>query len=179
MHFSNYTLPILLSRIQHVKINIYLNFKLYICIYLSINFWPCCAFPSCGELALLFISVCGLLIVVASLVVEHGFQHLSSFSMCNMWAQHWSSWALEGMDSRAEAQQLRHMSFVAPQHVDSSWIRDGIHVFCIGRQIFNHWTREVLDVVHILIVQPQMSYRLPFIIIYNNYNIYNNILYNI
>ena len=40
-------------------------------------------------------------------------------------------------------------------------------------------TGPVLNVVHILIVQPQMSYRLPFIIIYNNYNIYNNILYNI
>ena len=34
----------------------------------------CCtwAFSSCGEWGLLFIAVCGLLIVVASLVVEHG-----------------------------------------------------------------------------------------------------------
>ena len=34
----------------------------------------CCvrAFSSCGERGLLFVSVCGLLIVVASLVGEHG-----------------------------------------------------------------------------------------------------------
>ena len=35
----------------------------------------CChtwAFPSCGERGLLFVAVYGLLIVVASLVVEHG-----------------------------------------------------------------------------------------------------------
>ena len=34
----------------------------------------CCvwAFSSCGERGLLFIVVCGLLIVVASLVAEHG-----------------------------------------------------------------------------------------------------------
>ena len=30
------------------------------------------AFSSCGERGLLFIVVCGLLIVVASLIVEHG-----------------------------------------------------------------------------------------------------------
>ena len=35
----------------------------------------CCAqaFSSCGERELLFVVVCGLLIAVASLVVEHGF----------------------------------------------------------------------------------------------------------
>ena len=34
----------------------------------------CCtqAFSSCGEQGLFFVAVCGLLIVVASLVVEHG-----------------------------------------------------------------------------------------------------------
>ena len=34
----------------------------------------CCAqaFSSCGEWRLLFVAVCGLLIVVASLVAEHG-----------------------------------------------------------------------------------------------------------
>ena len=36
----------------------------------------CCtwAFSSCGEQGLLLVVVCGLLIVVASLVVEHGLQ---------------------------------------------------------------------------------------------------------
>ena len=34
--------------------------------------------------------------------------------------------------------------FVALRHVESSWIRDQIHVPCIARQILNHWTtREV------------------------------------
>ena len=35
---------------------------------------PCCvqAFSSCGERGLLFVVVCGLLTVVASLVAEHG-----------------------------------------------------------------------------------------------------------
>ena len=35
---------------------------------------PCCtrAFSSCSKRGLLFVAVCGLLIVVASLVVEHG-----------------------------------------------------------------------------------------------------------
>ena len=36
----------------------------------------CCAraFSSCGERGLLFVAVCGFLITVASLVVEHGLQ---------------------------------------------------------------------------------------------------------
>ena len=47
-------------------------------IYLFIYFWLCWvfiaaqAFSSCGERVLLFVVVRGLLIAVASLVVEHG-----------------------------------------------------------------------------------------------------------
>ena len=50
----------------------------YLCMYLFIYFWlhwvfvvPQ-AFSSCSERGLLFVAVRGLLIVVASLVVEHG-----------------------------------------------------------------------------------------------------------
>ena len=69
----------------------------------------------------------GLLIAVASLVVEHGLQAL---------------W-LAG--SGAQAQWLWRMGLVAPQHVGSSWTRARTHVSCIGRRILNHWaTREAL-----------------------------------
>ena len=29
---------------------------------------------------------------------------------------------------------------VAPQHVGSSWTRDGTHILCIARPILHHWT---------------------------------------
>ena len=49
---------------------------MYVCMYLfmAVLGLRCCvrAFSSCGERGLLFVAVPGLLIVVASLVVEHG-----------------------------------------------------------------------------------------------------------
>ena len=47
--------------------------KLFIIFFLAVLGLRCCtqAFSSCSEQGLLFIAVCGLLIVVASLVVEH------------------------------------------------------------------------------------------------------------
>ena len=55
--------------------NLYL-FIYLLCIYLFLAVFGlhCCAqaFSSCGEWGLLFIAVHGLLILVASLVVEHG-----------------------------------------------------------------------------------------------------------
>ena len=46
----------------------------FIYLFLAVLGLRCCAwaFSSCGEWGLLFVAVCGLLIVVASLVVEHG-----------------------------------------------------------------------------------------------------------
>ena len=46
----------------------------YLFIYLAVLGLRCCvwAFSSCGEQGLLFVAVRGLLIVVASLVAEHG-----------------------------------------------------------------------------------------------------------
>ena len=41
--------------------------------------------------------------------------------------------------SRAQAQWLWLMGFVAPQHVGSSWIRDQTCVSSIGRWILYHW----------------------------------------
>ena len=65
------------------------------------------------------VAVRGLLIVVASLVAEHGLQ--------GVWAQY-----------------LWHTGLVALQHVESSWARDQICVPCIGRWILVHCTtREV------------------------------------
>ena len=43
------------------------------------------------------------------------------------------------MGARAQAQWLWRMGLVALQHVRSSQIRFGTHVFCIGRQILSHW----------------------------------------
>ena len=60
----------------------------------------CCtqAFSSCSELGLLFVAVCGLLIAVVSLAVEHR-SRCAGFSSCGAWAQ--QLW-LAG--SRAQAQ---------------------------------------------------------------------------
>ena len=48
--------------------------NLFIYLFLAALCLCCCAraFSSCGERGLLFIAVCGLLVAVASLVVEHG-----------------------------------------------------------------------------------------------------------
>ena len=62
----------------------------FFCIYLFLAALGlrCCAwaFSSCSELALLFIAVRGLLIAVASLVVEHGLQVCRLHSSCGWWA---------------------------------------------------------------------------------------------
>ena len=52
----------------------YLFIYLFVCLFLAALGLHCCAwaFSSCGELGLLFVVVHGLLIAVASLVVEHG-----------------------------------------------------------------------------------------------------------
>ena len=49
-------------------------FNKFIYLFLAALGLPCCvwAFSSCGERGLLFVAVRGLLIVVASLVAEHG-----------------------------------------------------------------------------------------------------------
>ena len=50
------------------------NFYLFIYLFLAALGLHCCAwaFSSCGERGLLFVAVHGLLIVVVSLVAEHG-----------------------------------------------------------------------------------------------------------
>ena len=48
-------------------------FVFYIFIYLAVLDLHCCAqaFSSCGEWGLVLVAVCGLLLVVVSLVAEH------------------------------------------------------------------------------------------------------------
>ena len=68
--------------IQYIYLFIYLNmwgfflfYKfIYFILFLAALGLRCCtrAFSSCGEQGLLFVAVRGLLIAVASLVVEHG-----------------------------------------------------------------------------------------------------------
>ena len=83
----------------------------------------CCvqAFSSCSKQEPLFLVACGLLIVVASHVAEHGLQSV-----------------------QASVVVVHGLSFsVWP--VGSSRTRDQTRVPCVGRQILNHWiTREVL-----------------------------------
>ena len=58
----------------HEKRPLFFNINLFIYLILAALSLRCCtrAFSSCGEWGLLFIVVRGLLIEVASLVVEHG-----------------------------------------------------------------------------------------------------------
>ena len=68
------------------------------------------------------------------------------FSSCDTWAQ--QLW-LAG--SRAQAQQLWCMGFVAPRHVGSSWTRARTHVLCIGRRILNRCATREPPVIVVLI----------------------------
>ena len=118
--------------------NFFLIFKIFISLFiylvLAVLGLCCCAwaFSSCGEQGLLFVAVCGLLIVVASLIAEH---RLQAHGLQQLW--------LTGF--RAQAQQLWLSGLVAPWHVGSSRTRDRTCVPCIGRQILNHCTtREAL-----------------------------------
>ena len=73
---SDYT--ILHSYHQYMRVLVALHavsfFNLFIYSFLATLGLCCCAqaFPSCGEWGLLFVAVHGLLIVLASLVAEHG-----------------------------------------------------------------------------------------------------------
>ena len=110
------------------------KFILFIYLFLAALGLRCCvlAFSSCGEWGLLFVVVRGLLIAVASLVVERGLQ---ARRLQQLW--------LAG--SRAQVQQPWCTGLVAPRHVGSSWTRARTHVPCIGRRILNHCaTREAL-----------------------------------
>ena len=98
-----------------------------------IYFWLCWVFAAAFRLSLVaanrgysLVAVHELLIVVASLAVEHRLQ---------------GAWA----------QQLRLVELVAPQHVESSQSRDRTHVPCTGKQILNHGTtREVPESIFLI-----------------------------
>ena len=62
------------SLVNYLFVYLFFNF-IFIYLFLAALGLRCCvrAFCSCGKQGLLFIVVHGLLIVVASLVVEHGF----------------------------------------------------------------------------------------------------------
>ena len=80
-----------------------------------LQLWRAGATLCCG-------AVCGLLIVVASLVVEH---RLQACGLQQLW--------LAG--SRAQARSLWRTGLVAPRHVGSSRTRAQTCVTCIGRRI--------------------------------------------
>ena len=57
-----------------MPIDFFVKINLFIYLFLAALGLRCCtqASSSCGERGLLFVVVCGLLIAVASLIVEHG-----------------------------------------------------------------------------------------------------------
>ena len=67
--------------------------------------------------------VCWLLIAVASLVAEPGSRGL---------------WQLRFPGSRAQAQQLWHLDFVAQWHVGSFWTKDPAYGSSVGKWILYH-----------------------------------------
>ena len=81
--------------------------------------------------------VCRLLIMVASLVAEHGHQ------------------------AYGLADGLWHSGLASPQLMESSGTGDQTHVPCIGRQILNCWTtREVQVLVTEGVLGPEFSFHL-------------------
>ena len=65
-----YVVPGSISKI----LSVFSFLKKFIYLFMAPLGLRCCtrAFSSCGEWGLLFVAVCGLLIAVASLLVEHG-----------------------------------------------------------------------------------------------------------
>ena len=126
--------------------------------FLAVLGLHCCtrAFSSCSEWGLLFVAVRGLLIAVASLVVEHGLQELG---LQQLWLR----------SSRVQAQQLWHTGLVAPWLVGSSQTRARTYVPCIGRRILNHCaTREVpqvlyLSLFYIIFIGVQLIYNVVLV----------------
>ena len=129
-------------RIPHIQLPLFLFFliMIFIQLFLAVLGLCCCTgFPLVAtSRGYSLIAVYRCLIAVASFVAEHRLQGVQTSIV----------WLL---GSRAQAEQLRCMGLVVPQHVGSSQIRDQTHVTHIGRQILNHWTtREVSPGINIL-----------------------------
>ena len=120
------------------KINLFIYFWLH-----RVFVAACWLFSGCGEQGLLFVAMHGLLIAVASLVVEHGLQACRLQQL-----QHMGSVVVaHGLFSAGSAVVVHRLS--CSRYVESSQTRAQTHVPCIGRRIFNHCTtREALH--HIL-----------------------------
>ena len=122
----------------------------------------CCyaqSFPSCGERGLLFIAVCGLLIVVASPCC--GARALGA------WASVVVASGLSSCGSRALERRLSSccaLGLVALQHVGSSRTRARTCVPCIGRWILNNCaTREALHAFLIFPATLRGRYTVPIL----------------
>ena len=75
MQIFKCTIPFFFLKMEVLNfILFYYCFNKFICLFLAVLSLHCCAqaFSNCGEQGLLFVAVRGLLIVVASLVAEHG-----------------------------------------------------------------------------------------------------------
>ena len=146
-HFSTFqlVLPGLLSKrtVRQRCVYRFLSFfkiNLFIYLFLAVLGLPCCAwtFSGCGEWGLLFVAVCGLLIVVASLVVEHGLQARRLQQL-----QHVGSVVVaHGLQSAGSGVVVHGVSCSVACGIFLTRART--RVPCIARQILNHCaTREV------------------------------------
>ena len=95
----------------------FLKMYLFAHLFLAVLGLRCCLWDvsHCGERALPFVVMCGLLIVVTSLAAEH---RLWELLLRSLWRP----------------------GLAAPSPVGSSWTRERTCVPCFGRCILNHWT---------------------------------------
>ena len=119
----------------------FLKFYLFIFTVLCLR---CCVqdFSSCGEQGLLFVAVCELLIVVASLVVKHGLQ---ACGLQQLWRVD-SVVVIRRLQSTDSVVVVHRLSSL--RHVGSSRTRAQTCVPCIGRQILNHCTTKEVPSLH-------------------------------
>ena len=111
-------------------------FKIYLLIYVWLPWITMAAHQ------LFRVAVHGLVLAVASLVVEH---RLRMHRLQQLWH----------VDSRACA--VWCTGLVALRHMESSWTRDQMHVPCIGRQILYHWTTREVQLDSLCYFVPQWT----------------------
>ena len=108
----------------------------------------CCmrVFSSCSEWGLLFLMICGLLTVVASLVTEHRLYDVKASAVV---VHGLSSWGSQVLETGSAVVKHRLSCSAACAIFQSQWLNlwflDWTCVSCICRRILYHWaTREAL-----------------------------------
>ena len=120
------------------SLNPYINYPFFLFMYLFLAvLCLCCtwAFSSCSEQRrATLVAIHGLLIAMASLVVDHRLQ------VCRLQSLWHEGSVVADCGLQNEGSTVIHMNLVAAQHVEFSWTRDQTCDPCIGRWILNHQT---------------------------------------